>query len=158
MSSEVTPCVAAQMARVVTSASACLNFPASTQAATLGTTPIPVFGALLVLADASTAILVFVLARRRRSDGAAAWASLLFFANPVSILISSRHLQFDGLAILFLLAAILFSERARDVSAAAALSVSLLVKHVTGLHPLLFRRRPGAVPATNGCRASRRRT
>src|SRR6185312_9198210 len=26
----------------------------------------------------------------------------------------------------------------------AALSVSLLVKHVTGLHPLLFRRRPGA--------------
>ncbi|MET0619824.1 MAG: hypothetical protein ABW056_06070 [Thermoanaerobaculia bacterium] len=113
-------------------------------ARTLGTSPIPVFGALLLLADLATAVLVFVLARRRRSAEAAALAALLFFANPVSILVSSRHLQFDGLAILFLLAAILFSERARDVSAAAALSVSLLIKHVTGLHPLLFRRRPGA--------------
>jgi hypothetical protein len=113
-------------------------------------------GTLLLLADAATAALVYVLARRRPapqggSPSAAALAALLFFANPVSILISSRHLQFDGLAILALLAAIAFSERGRDLSAAAALSVSLLVKHVTGLHPLLFRRRPGPrglLPAT----------
>jgi hypothetical protein len=109
----------------------------------LGTRPILVFGALLLLADVATAFLVFLLARRRGSPAAAGLAALFFFANPVSILISSRHLQFDGLAILFLLAAIACSERARDLSAAAALSVSLLVKHVTGLHPLLFRRRPG---------------
>jgi hypothetical protein len=122
-------------------AGVCVAVEAAAKA--IGTRPILVFGGLLLLADAATALLVYVLARRR-APRSAALAALLFFANPVSILISSRHLQFDELAILFLLAAIAFSERARDVSAAAALSVSVLVKHVTGLHPLLFRRRPGA--------------
>ena len=121
---------------------------AEAAAGALGTRPILVYGALLLLADAATALLVFVLARRRNPRGSAesraALAALLFFANPVSILVSSRHLQFDGLAILFLLGAIAFSERARELPAAVALSVSLLVKHVAGLHPLLFRRRPGA--------------
>ena len=122
-------------------------------ASALGTRPILVYGALLLLADVATAVVIFVLARRRltadlarrrtRARVSAAFAALLFFANPVSILISSRHLQFDGLAILFLLVAIAASERARDARAAAALSVSVLIKHVTGLHPPLFRRRTG---------------
>jgi ALG6, ALG8 glycosyltransferase family len=102
-----------------------------------------VLGVLLLAGDAATAILLYVLARRRRGPRGAALASLLFFANPVSILVSSSHLQFDGLAILFLVGAVALSERGRDLPAAAALSASLLVKHVTALHPLLFGRRGG---------------
>ncbi|MFY9550817.1 MAG: hypothetical protein WAU32_06675, partial [Thermoanaerobaculia bacterium] len=102
-----------------------------------------VLGLLLLGGDAATAALVFLLARARRGRRGAGLAALFFFANPVSILISSSHLQFDGLALLFLLGAIAFSECGRDLPAAAALSLSLLVKHVTALHPLLFRRRPG---------------
>ena len=92
---------------------------------------------LLLLADVATALLVFRPGPPTASARHPPRGSRLcfFFANPVSILVSSRHLQFDGLAILFLLAAIACSERARDLPAAAALSVSLLVKHVTGLHP-----------------------
>lgn len=93
-------------------------------------------------ADAATAWAVYLLARRRR-PASAPLAALLFFANPVPILVSSHHLQFDGLSILFLLAAILLSDSGRDLGAAASLSVSLLVKHVTAVHPLLFRRRGG---------------
>ncbi len=100
-------------------------------------------GVVLLLGDAATAILLYRLARRRRTVPAAALVALLFFANPVSVLVSSHHLQFDGLAILFLVAAVFLSGRGRDVPAAAALSLSLLVKHVAALHPPLFRRRPG---------------
>ena len=113
-------------------------------AGAVGVRPILVYGGLLLVGDVATAFFLYVLARRRTGSGlSAALAALLFFANPVSILISSRHLQFDGLAILFLLLAIAASERARDVGAAVALSVSVLIKHVTGLHPPLFRRRTG---------------
>jgi hypothetical protein len=108
-----------------------------------GVRPILVYGMLLLAVDVAAAMLVYRLARRRRGPGDAGLAALFFFANPVSILVSSRHLQFDGLAILFLLLAIAFSERLRDLPAAAALAVSLLVKHVTFFHPALFRRRPG---------------
>jgi hypothetical protein len=113
-------------------------------AGALGVRPVLVYGALLLLADVATASMIYILARRRVGTGpSAALAALLFFGNPVSILVSSRHLQFDGLAILFLLIAIAASERLRDARAAVALSVSVLIKHVTGLHPPLFRRRRG---------------
>lgn len=112
-------------------------------AAAAGVSTATVLGLLLLLGDAATAALVYRLARRRRSGAAAALSSVLFFANPVSILISSYHLQFDGLAILCLLAAVYGSDRGRDLPAAAALSLSLLLKHVAALHPPLFRRRPG---------------
>jgi hypothetical protein len=102
-----------------------------------------VLGLLLLAGDAATSALIFLLARRRRSGLAAGLAALSFFGNPVSVLVSSAHLQFDGLAILFLVGAVVLSEKGRDFSAAASLSLSLLVKHVTALHPPLFRRRPG---------------
>ena len=102
-----------------------------------------VLGLLLLAGDAAASALVFLLAGRRRGREAGVLAALSFFANPVSILVSSSHLQFDGLAILGLLGAIVLSERERDGPAAAALSLSLLVKHVAAVHPLLFRRRPG---------------
>ena len=108
-----------------------------------GVSTTAVLGLLLLAGDIATAVLVYRLARRRLSGTAAALSALFFFANPVSILVSSHHLQFDGLAILALLGAILLSERGRDLPAAGALTLSLLIKHVAALHPLLFRRRPG---------------
>jgi hypothetical protein len=96
--------------------------------------------------------LIGVIARRRLAfdEESARRAALLFFSNPVSVAVSSAHGQFDGLSICFLLAAIWFSTdpAARDNRPAAVtfLSLSLLVKHVTAFHPLLFWRgwrRPG---------------
>ncbi|HEY6147250.1 MAG TPA: hypothetical protein VIZ69_06110, partial [Thermoanaerobaculia bacterium] len=107
-------------------------------------------GLFLFCVDAGTAWLVARLfASRAGPDefpaaGGAA-AGLLFFANPVSVLVSSWHLQFDGLSIFFLLLAILAHENAgnRRNACAAWLSLSLLAKHVTWFHPLLFARRDG---------------
>ncbi len=89
-------------------------------------------------------------------DGLTAWilyrkrgrvAAMLFFFNPVSILASSVYLQFDNISIVFLVLALATSRGARRVArgvVAALLSLSLLIKHVTWFHPLLFiRRRAG---------------
>src|SRR5262249_52047372 len=102
-----------------------------------------VLGLLLLAGDAATSVLVYLLARRRRAEAVAGLAALSFFANPVSVLLSSAHLQVDALAVLVLVGAIVLREKGRDFSAAASLSLPLLVKHVTALHPPLFRRRPG---------------
>ncbi|MEP6767591.1 MAG: hypothetical protein ABJC61_02895 [Acidobacteriota bacterium] len=99
-------------------------------------------GFLLATDAATTAVLV-----RRAGPGAAA----LFFLNPVSVFVSSFHLQFDGLAILFLVLAVAaFRDRGSEPRwgrSAAWMSLSLLAKHVAWFHPLLFvtrasRRRP----------------
>lgn len=110
-------------------------------------------GGLLLLADMFTAWLVFRIARDvlGRAIEAAAGAALLFFANPVSVFATGFHLQFDNLAVLFLLAAVWSISRtparpARGFGTVVFLSASLLFKHVTYFHPLLFvrtRRRPG---------------
>jgi hypothetical protein len=110
-------------------------------------------GVLLLLADVLTAWLVFRIARDGlgRPAEAAAGAALLFFANPVSVFTSGFHLQFDNLALMFLLAAVASVGRAspapaKSLSTVVFLSASLLFKHVTYFHPLLFvrtRRRPG---------------
>jgi hypothetical protein len=102
-------------------------------------------GALLLLADAATALLLFRIARDclGRPAEHAAGAALLFFANPVSVFVTGFHAQFDGLSIAFLLLAIWLEgrPRARRLGAAGALAGSLLVKHVTAFHPLVFVRR-----------------
>ncbi len=102
-------------------------------------------GVLQTAADAGAALLVLRIARRLgRAPEEARRAALLFFANPVSVLVSSAHGQFDGLAILFLLGAILVALEGLDRRAPAVvalLSASVLVKHVTAFHPLLFSRR-----------------
>ena len=110
-------------------------------------------GALLLLADVATAWLVFRIARDvlGRPPEAAAGAALLFFANPVSVFATGFHLQFDNLAVLFLLAAVWSisstpARPARNAGTVAFLSASLLFKHVAYFHPLLFmrtRRRTG---------------
>ncbi len=102
-------------------------------------------GVLLFVSDVLTALLLYRLGARGR---AGTWAALLFFANPVSVLLSSGHRSFDGIAILLLLVAIGLSraDPARPAAVSASLSASLLVKHVAAFHPLLFlrgRRKPG---------------
>jgi hypothetical protein len=109
-------------------------------------------GALLA-SDAATAALLFALARRR---GIAPWtAAALFLANPVGIWVSAVQGQFDGVALVFLLAAIAMapgapaeetSENRRAVLPAVFLGLSMLIKQVTALHPILWmRRRPATL-------------
>ncbi len=111
-----------------------------------------VLGLLQTASDAGSAVLVGRIARRLgRTDDEARAAALLFFSNPISVAASSAHGQFDGLAILPLLGAILLAlgdaagRRPRGV--AALLGLSLLVKHVTLFQPFLFWRRvrPGGI-------------
>jgi hypothetical protein len=105
---------------------------------------IRMIGLTLTAADLVTAFLVYRLCRERLGRHRAALAGLIFFANPVSVLLSSYHGQFDNVSILFLLAALLLVRREKAAGAAASLSLALCVKHITWFHPLLFavRRRP----------------
>jgi hypothetical protein len=109
-------------------------------------------GLLLTGADALSALVLKLLDGDRGAPAAAARVTaLLYFANPVSVLVACYKRQFDGLSILFLLLAIRAVSRGTPRGrwgAAAALSMSLLIKHVTALHPLLFwkRRRAGGLP------------
>jgi hypothetical protein len=99
-------------------------------------------GGFLTVVDAATALVLHRLAGGGRKGAAAA---LLFFANPVSIFVTSFHLQFDNVAVLCLLVAVLCAVRpaVSRAGAVAALSVSILVKHVTVFFPPLFLARPG---------------
>lgn len=101
-------------------------------------------GLSLIGTDLISALLVHRIAGSRlgRSPEESRRAALLFFANPVSVVVSSGHGQFDGIAVLFLLAAIYAATgeqvRGRSAAVVAALSASILVKHITAFHPLLF--------------------
>lgn len=102
-------------------------------------------GLVLLAADAVSALLIYRIGRGNlgRPPLPAALAALLFFSNPVSVFVTGFHLQFDNLAILFLLAAIAAARPGKDPlrpSVLALLSGSLLFKHVTWFHPLLFAR------------------
>jgi len=110
----------------------------------LGTSLDRVVTSLLLAADAATALLIVRIVRGRGETPARAlFAALLFFANPVSVLTSSRLAMFDNVSILFLLASVasLSRDPARKKRAVAAMTASLLVKHVTWFHPLLLPRR-----------------
>ena len=111
-------------------------------------------GLLQVAADAASTFLLLGIARRRLgfTEEESRRRAMLFFSNPISVLISCAHGQFDGLSILCLLGAIYFSTpgATRGFGVPALLSLSLLVKHVTIFHPLLFsrRREKGGLPDT----------
>jgi hypothetical protein len=104
-------------------------------------------GLIEIAADAGSTALVSRIGRVRLglSGDEARRRALLFFSNPVSVLVSCAHGQFDGLSILFLLAALAASARpptaARRAATSALLAASLLVKHVTLFHVPLFSRR-----------------
>ena len=113
-------------------------------------------GLVLLATDVATALVVYGIARRavKQAPELSAGAALLFFLNPVSVLATGRHNQFENVSILFLLVAVyaaqvLRTSTRRSSIVVAALSASLLVKHVTWFHPLLFlrsRRREGLSP------------
>ena len=104
-------------------------------------------GLVLIAADTASALLLIGVGRRRLGlePDEARRRALLFFSNPISVLISCAHGQFDGLSILFLLAALWMSalpkSRTSQAGVAGMLALSLLVKHFTAFHPLLFSRR-----------------
>jgi hypothetical protein len=113
-------------------------------ASVLGTSLDRVITSLLLAADAATALLIFRIVRGGgEAPVRALFAALLFFANPISVLTSSRLAMFDNVSILFLLGSVasMSSRPARKGRAVAAMTASLLVKHVTWFHPLLLPRR-----------------
>lgn len=97
---------------------------------------------VLTLVDAATAVLVFRLAKREGAPPRA--AALLFLWNPVSIWVSAVQGQFDNMAILFLVLALLVSNAGRrgkgrgPLPTAIALALSLAAKQVAAFHPLLW--------------------
>ena len=110
-------------------------------------------GLVLLLTDLCTAFVVYAIARQvvKQTPALAAGAALLFFLNPVSVLATGHHNQFENVAILFLLVAVFYASEQplRSLPVLAAMSLSLLVKHVTWFHPLLFirsKRRDGVSP------------
>jgi hypothetical protein len=98
----------------------------------------------LVAVDAATAALLARIVWRRTASRFRALAStLLFFANPVSAIVSGSLGAFDNFAFFFVLLSVAFAEErpAARGKAIAAMSLSLLVKHVAFFHPLLLARR-----------------
>jgi len=110
-----------------------------------------------LMLNAADAVVAWLLLRIARSDprvggNAARRMALLFLSNPVSVIVTCYLRQFDGLAILFLLVAVAAASRETTRgrwTASLSLAASLLVKHVTALHPLVFaRRRRGGLPVS----------
>jgi hypothetical protein len=105
-----------------------------------------VFHRLLALFLSLVDVAIAGLLARRYSLGVGA----LFLLNPVSLLITGFHTQFENLAILLALAACLSLEGkkepgiARYGAAMGLLGVSLVVKHILIFLPLWFLFRPGA--------------
>jgi hypothetical protein len=97
----------------------------------------------LSAADLGLAALVSLLARRTRV--VRPWpAAALVIANPLLIWTSSVQGQFDNLSVLLLLAALLAATTRR---AAPLLFLSIAVKQVTAVHPILWlRSRADALP------------
>lgn len=89
----------------------------------------------LTLVDGATAAVLVAIARL---SSLSPWrTALLFVLNPVSIIITGFHGQFDNLAILFLLLALRVQLRSPSRGAAWALSaMAVLVKHITFFMPL----------------------
>lgn len=101
-------------------------------------------GIVLVLTLADIAIAAML----NRRFGAV--AAVLFFLNPVSILITGYHNQFDNVAIAVGLAAVLTAEKAEaegnrrlGIAALGLLGLSLTVKHILFLLPLWLAFRAG---------------
>jgi hypothetical protein len=88
-----------------------------------------------------------VLARLALRRGTDPWrTAALFLANPVSIWTTGFQGQFDGLSLLFLLLAVLATERGEATGAERPpawifLMLSIASKQITALHPILWLRR-----------------
>jgi hypothetical protein len=97
---------------------------------------------LLTVVDLLSALVLWLLARRQ---GTEPWrVAGLFLVNPVSIWVTSIQGQFDNLSLLFLLLAMLVSPkrdrsvRRSSLPAVGLLTLSVVIKQITALHPILW--------------------
>jgi len=81
-----------------------------------------------LLADVAIAGLIYRLVASRRGRDWAAYAALLYALNPVSLLVSAYHGQFEAVTLLLLVVAWALWERQRVGAAAAALGLAILNK------------------------------
>ena len=70
---------------------------------------------------------------------------MMLTGAPLIVFVTGFHLQWDNVAILFLLIAVCLAGREpeRRTATSLALAASLLVKHVTFFHPIVFARANG---------------
>ena len=112
-------------------------------AGTLSVSAVGLTRSLLAAADLACAGMAFRVARR--TGLARPWAAAAAVAaNPLLIWASSVQGQFDNLSILLLLVAI---DAGTAPRAAPWLFLSVAIKQVTAVHPLLFLKRRQDVPA-----------
>ena len=104
-------------------------------------------GLMRTLVSAIDVLSAAVLARLALRRGTDPWrTAALFLANPVSIWTTGFQGQFDGLSLLFLLLAVLATERGEATGAVRPpawifLTLSIASKQITALHPILWLRR-----------------
>lgn len=98
----------------------------------------------LSLVDAAIAVLLFKISQ---VSGLPPWRSvLLFLFNPVTVLITGFHGQFDNFAVLFLVAALYIQLRRPDLTGRARAlawslaAIAIMVKHIVVLFPLFVLR------------------
>ena len=102
----------------------------------------------LTLVDAAIAALLYRLSPRVPGAVSPPTAALSYLANPVSVFVVSIQGQFDGLALVFLVAAVLVSARRDDGETVPGilLGLSIAAKQVTLFHPLLWLTGRGPLP------------
>ena len=81
-----------------------------------------------ILADVAITGLIYRLVAERRGRDWAAYAALLYALNPVSLLVSAYHGQFEAITLLLLVGAWALWERPRVGASAAALGLAILNK------------------------------
>ena len=86
-----------------------------------------------ILADVALTGLIYHMVRRESPPGGhghawAAYLALLYALNPVSLLVTSYHGQFEAVTLLLLAAALWFWQRQRAGGSAAALGLAILNK------------------------------
>ncbi len=82
------------------------------------------------VADVGSALLVFLLIRRRRSDRSGALAGVLVALSPVLVVISGFHANTDPVFVMFVLLAVYAVERGWGFTAGVAFMLALSVKLV----------------------------
>ncbi len=81
-----------------------------------------------ILADVAITGLLYRLVAERRGRDWAAYVALLYALNPVSLLVSAYHGQFEAVTLLLLIMAWALWERRREGASAAALGLAILNK------------------------------
>lgn len=81
-----------------------------------------------ILADVALTGLIFSAVRHRKGRQFAAYSALLYALNPISLLVTAYHGQFEGVTLLLLVLAWLAWDTGRERSSAVALGFAILNK------------------------------